>query len=90
MLPAIEPAGTITARQIVLFAFMLLPVSLGPYFFGREGLVFLIGAAILGLWFLYAAIGAARYKTNEKAKTLVVVSIIYLPLLFLLMVADKR
>jgi heme o synthase len=90
MLPAIEPDGTITARQIILFAFMLLPVSLAPFFFGREGFVFLIGATLLGLWFLYASIGAARAKTNKKAKALVVVSIIYLPLLFLLMVADKR
>jgi len=90
MLPAIEPAGKITARQIVLFAIMLLPVSLAPYVFGREGIVFLVGAAILGLWFLYASVNAARAKTTEKARTLVVVSIIYLPLLFLLMVADKR
>jgi protoheme IX farnesyltransferase len=90
MLPAIEPSGRITARQIVLFALMLLPVSLAPYFFALEGIVFLVGAAILGLWFLYASIGAARAKTDKKAKALVVVSIIYLPLLFLLMVADKR
>ena len=74
----------------LLVAIMLLPVSLAPYVFGREGIVFLGGAAILGLWFLYASVNAARAKTTEKARTLVVVSIIYLPLLFLLMVADKR
>jgi len=90
MLPVVEPAGRITARQIVLFAVMLVPVSVAPFVFGQDGIVFFIGAAILGLWFLAASIRAARSRTNEKAKSLLLVSVIYLPLLFLLMVADKR
>ncbi len=90
MLPVVEPAGKITARQIVLFAFMVVPVSLAPYFFGQDGIIFLIGASILGVWFFIASVRAAISKTNEKAKSLLLVSVIYLPLLFLLMVADKR
>lgn len=90
MLPVVEPAGKITARQIVLFSLMLLPVSLAPFFFGQNGMIFLIGASILGVWFFIASVNAARSKTNEKAKSLLLVSVIYLPLLFLLMVADKR
>lgn len=90
MLPVVEPAGKITARQIVLFAIMLVPVSLAPFFFGSAGVIYLIGASVLGVWFLWASAQAARAKTNEKAKTLLLVSVIYLPLLFLLMVADKR
>jgi len=90
MLPVVEPAGKITARQMVLFAVMLLPVSLAPFFFGQNGVVFLIGAVLLGLWFLVASIRAALSRTNEKAKSLLLVSVIYLPLLFLLMVADTR
>jgi protoheme IX farnesyltransferase len=90
MLPALEPDGRITSRQIVLFSIMLLPVSLAPFFFHQEGIIFLVGAVILGLWMLYASINAARSKTQEKARSLIWVSIIYLPLLFLLMVADKQ
>lgn len=90
MLPVVEPAGKITARQIVLFALMLVPVSLAPFFFGQDGLIFLTGASLLGLWFLIASVRAAVSRTNEKAKSLLLVSVIYLPLLFLLMVADKR
>jgi protoheme IX farnesyltransferase len=90
MLPVVEPAGKITARQIVLFAFMLVPVSLAPYFFGQDGSIFLIGACLLGLWFLIASIIAAVSRTTPKAKRLLLVSVIYLPLLFLLMVADKK
>ena len=90
MLPVVEPSGTITARQIVMFTIMLVPVSLAPYFFGLSGPIFLVGAVILGVLFLFASIQAARTKTNEKAKRLLLASVIYLPLLFILMVADKR
>lgn len=90
MLPVVEPAGRITFRQIVMFAIMLLPVSVAPFFFGISGLIFLIGATILSLWMLWASIQAARSKTNAASKRLLLVSVIYLPLLFILMVADKR
>ena len=90
MLPVVEPDGKLTARQIVMFAIMLLPVSLAPFFFGLAGPVFLIGAILLGTWFLWASIQSARAKTKEKARRLLLVSVIYLPLLFILMVADKR
>ena len=89
MLPVVEPAGRITARQIVLFTVMLIPVSLALFFFGYDGKVFLVGAIVLGGWFLFASVQAARTRTNEKAKRLLLVSVIYLPLLFILMVADK-
>lgn len=90
MLPVVEPSGTITARQIVMFSIMLLPVSLAPFFFGISGMIFLVGASLLGIWMLWASIRTARAKTNESAKKLLLVSVIYLPLLFILMVADKR
>ena len=90
MLPVVEPDGKITARQIVMFAMMLFPVSLAPFFIGLSGFIFLVGASLLGLWFLWASIQSARAKTKEKARRLLLVSVIYLPLLFILMVADKR
>lgn len=90
MLPAVEPAGRITFRQIVLFTIMLLPISIAPFFFAHAGFLFLIGACLLGAWFLWASIKAARTKSNESARTLLLVSVFYLPILFLLMVIDKR
>ena len=89
MLPVVEPAGNITARQIVMFTIMLVPVSLAPFFFHFAGLYFLVGASILGIWFLWASVQAAIAKSDEKARRLLMVSVIYLPILFLLMVADK-
>ncbi len=90
MLPVVEPSGKLTMRQIVMFTIMLLPVSLAPFFFGISGPIFLTAAIVLGILFLIASIQAARAKTNEKAKRLLLASVIYLPLLFIFMVADKR
>src|SRR6476659_10142708 len=84
MLPVVEPSGKLTGRQIVLFSIMLLPVSLAPYFFQVAGPLFLVGATLLGIWFLWASVRAARAKSDELARKLLLVSVIYLPLFFLL------
>ncbi len=90
MLPAVEPDGRLTIRQIVMFTVMLVPISLAPFFFGQAGFIFLIGASVLGIWFLWASIKTAVRKTDAAAKALLLVSVIYLPLYFILLVADKR
>lgn len=88
MLPVIEPKGKITAQQIVIFTILLFPVSIAPYFFGVAGMIYLVGACVLWLWFLTASIQAARAKTTEKARKLLLVSVLYLPLIFALMVLN--
>jgi protoheme IX farnesyltransferase len=86
MLPVVEPDGKITARQIVIFTALLFPVSLMPFFIGIAGWIYLVGAALLGLWFLYSSIIAAREKTVPQARKLLLVSVLYLPLIYALMV----
>jgi protoheme IX farnesyltransferase len=90
MLPVIEPEGKITAQQIVIFTILLLPVSLAPFFLGFAGLIYLIGAALLGFWFLAASIKTARAKTVAEARKLLLVSVLYLPLIFALMVFNHK
>jgi heme o synthase len=85
MLPVIEPEGKITARQIVAFAVILLPISISAYFIHLAGVFYLIGAVILGIWFLYESIKMARLKTDAQARKLLRVSVIYLPLIYLLL-----
>lgn len=89
MLPVVEKDGRITARQIVLFTVMLLPVSLAPFFLGISGWIYLAGAVVLGIWFLASSISAAKAKTPEKARKLLLVSVLYLPAIFALMVIDN-
>jgi heme o synthase len=86
MLPAVEKDGRITAQQIVLFTILLVPVSLAPFFIGLSGIYYLAGASLLGIWFLWTSIEAARAKTAEKSRKLLLVSVLYLPVIFALMV----
>jgi len=71
-----------------LFTIMLVPVSLAPFFIGFAGVIFLAGATLLGIWFLIESIGAARAKTVERNRRLLLVSVIYLPLYFILLSLD--
>jgi protoheme IX farnesyltransferase len=89
MLPVVEPEGRVTSQQIVVYTIMLLPVSLLPTFLHMAGKVYLYGAVILGLLFLYSSIRAAISKSRQSARQLLLASVIYLPLLFILMVLNK-
>ena len=89
MLPVVEPDGRVTGQQIVLYTVMLLPVSLLPTFLGTAGKIYFAGALILGLAFLYFSLRAAFTKSRQAARQLLLASVIYLPLLFILMVLDR-
>lgn len=90
MLPVVEPSGRLTAQQIVVFSLLLLFFSFAPFFLALTGWFYLAGAVILGLWFVWSGVQFARSKTNERAKMVFRVSIIYLPLLFLLAVLNRQ
>ena len=89
MLPVVEPDGRVTAQQIVIYTLLLLPVSLLPTVLGISGRVYLYGAIILGLLFLYSSVRAALSKSRQEARRLLLASVIYLPLLFILMVINR-
>jgi protoheme IX farnesyltransferase len=89
MLPVIDPQGHRTGRQAVSHTLGLLPVSLCPFLFGLTGPVYLVGALLLGLVFLWFAIQFARQLTVLRARQLFYASILYLPLLLTVMVLDK-
>ena len=67
----------------------MLPVSLLPYTLGISGKVYLVGAVVLGLLFLYSSIRAAISLSRQEARKLLLASVIYLPLLFILMVLNR-
>ena len=89
MLPVIDPKGERTARQVVSHTLGLLPITLSPFLLNMAGPIYLVGALALGLWFLYSAIMFARRLDTTSARKLFMVSIIYLPLILILMVVDK-
>ena len=89
MLPMFDPDGRRTSGQAVSHTLGLLPISLCPFMFGLEGGIYLIGALVLSLGFVWQAIRFSRDLTLQRARGLFYASIIYLPLLLGLMVFDK-
>ncbi len=90
MLPVVEDDGSITARQMVLYTLTLIPVSLLPTLMGLSGLVYFFSALILGLIFLYSSLRVARTKSRQEARHLMLVSVLYLPVLFVLMIVNRQ
>ena len=89
MRPVVEPSGDSTAHQILLFCAALLPVSLVPSILGMAGAIYLCGALILGVGYLWFGVRAARAKSKVQARRLLRASVAYLPLVYGLMMMDK-
>ena len=90
MLPVVDPSGTATGRQILLYSLALLPAGLAPTFLGMAGTIYFVGALVLGLLFLRVAARAARTHSTQSARQLLHASVAYLPLLFALLMLDKK
>jgi protoheme IX farnesyltransferase len=88
MLPVVEPDGESTARQILLFSILLIPISLLPKLMGMTGTIYLVGALAMGIAFLYSGIQVLLNKTKLRARRVLLTSVVYLPVLYLLMVLD--
>ena len=89
MLPVVEPDCRSTARQIVLYGIALIPVSLVPGMLGMTGRIYLVGALILGLVFLYSGVRVALERTLVRARAVLLTSVLYLPLIYGLMLLDR-
>jgi len=89
MLPVIEPDGRSTGRQSVLYAAALVPLSLAPKLMGLAGQVYFAGALALGVLFVALTVRFARTRSIGDARRVFFASIVYLPLIWALMIADK-
>ncbi len=90
MLPGIDPTGRRTAGQAVIFCWLLLGASTLPWICGLTGPIYLAGAIASGLFFAMRAHQFRRERSDVRARALFYASILYLPLLLGLMLADKR
>ena len=88
MLPVVQPDGLSTVIEALVYAVIMIPVSLSPYWLGMAGLPYAILATLLGLVYLgytvrFGRILRATSETQSRmfARDLLKVSVIYLPLL---------
>ena len=87
MLPLYDGGISATKRQIVFFTLLMTISSVYPFFIHFLGIQYLVGMLILSTVFI---VFAARAVTDLKkhAKKLFILSIIYLPLWFILIIID--
>ena len=88
LLPVVEPDGRSTGRQSVLYAAGLLPISLLPVAVGIATAYFLVGAITLGAILLVLSLEFAASRSIESARRLFYGTILYLPLLWIVLLAD--
>ncbi len=95
MLPVVEEDGRSTAHRILIYSIALIPISLLPSFIGMAGRIYLVGAAVLGFAMLYFGARLAFLNmplasplSKARARQVLRASVIYLPLLFALMMAN--
>lgn len=89
MLPVVHPDGKRMSRQVIGFCLLLIPVSLIPTFIDMSGWVYFTGALELGILFLAYGVKFVRDKNDDTARTLMRVSLIYLPLLLIIIAVDS-
>jgi len=88
MLPSISENLDSTLFQIVFFIVALIGSSVGIYFLNLTSFVYMLGAVLLGVIFLVHSANILFEQSNEKVRKLFIFSIIYLPVLMLLIILD--
>jgi protoheme IX farnesyltransferase len=89
MLPVLEPDGRSTGRQAVIYAAALLPLSLAPTLVGMATTAYFVGALLLTTAFLALSLRFAKTRSVADARRLFFGSILYLPLLWVMMIAGR-
>jgi heme o synthase len=89
MLPVVDPKGTRTFRQIILYAIALVAVSLLPALMGLAGILYFFGALVTSTAMVQVCLWAASNRTNVRAKWLMHATVMHIPILLGLMAFDK-
>src|SRR5215469_4421291 len=97
MLPVVEPSGRATAQRILAYSLILIPVSMLPTFMGMAGRVYLGSAVVLGVLLFCVGLRLAILErpiasgiSKMRARQLLQATIVYLPVLFVIMMMNSK
>jgi len=90
MISVTDQSGGRLRRSLLFWTVILILTTIMPYAKGFAGPVYLWGAMILGGAFLWVAVRMSRNLNETTARWMLKASVIYLPLLFLLLFFDFR
>jgi len=88
LLPVVQPDGRATAHQAVLYAAGLIPVSFLPTAVGIASAYYLVGAIVLGSILMVLGLEFVNTRSVAAARRLFLGTILYLPLLWIVLLAD--
>ena len=83
-----DPSGRRTARHLLGYTVLLLPVSLTPAWFGLAGVGYTAGATLLTTGLLVLAVRFAADRSADRARVLFRATLLYLPLVWGLLLVD--
>ena len=96
MLPVVDSDGKSTVWRILAYSGALIPISVLPVAWGMAGRVYLVGALLMGAALFRVSVGIAYPKlpataaaSKPPARRLLRATILYLPALFALMMANS-
>ncbi|MEE2752764.1 MAG: heme o synthase [Candidatus Latescibacterota bacterium] len=89
MLAVEDPDGNRTAHQMVVYSLALLPCSLMPALMGLSGTVYFVVALLLSGLLVWSSLSFARERTVQHARYLLRATLVYLPVLWMMLVADR-
>jgi protoheme IX farnesyltransferase len=78
-----------TFRQMWIASLALIVTTLAPSFIGMTGNLYLYFALFFGLGLLFFVHRAALIRSKKAARQLLHATVIYLPVLYLVMILDK-
>jgi protoheme IX farnesyltransferase len=95
MLPVVQPDGWSTVVEALAYAVIMLPVSLLPWWLHIAGGIYASAALVLGLYYLAYTVRFAKIlkapsfaHSRPYARALLRASVLYLPLLLIVMMLD--
>ncbi len=88
MLPNVDPSGRSTGRNALVASLLLLIAGVLPTALGAAGWLYMIGMIAVGTAFTIPAFAFFTEATDERARRLMLTSLIYVPVFFALVVLD--
>ena len=90
VLPLVDVTGLRTRLQMIFFCVALIAVSVLPTLTGVAGLLYLIGAIALGVVLLGYGVRFRDGRSRKPAIQLMAVTLVYMPVILMLLVLDKQ
>lgn len=89
LLPSVQGKSKASAAHIVIYALLLIPVSLLLYILGYTGWISAVIVALTGLLFFYQTVVLYKSIDTKDARSLMFGSFLYLPIVMIALLLDK-